>query len=116
MQVYLQLLFVNEGRGEHAGTLTLVDRKPPYKVECLLNNLYGRRFNSPNDLSVHPKSGAVFFTDPTYAFNQDFAPSPAVSTVAPLSTSGRDDLNGSQCHRTRRSPTRSIASVLTLVI
>lgn len=75
----LQLLFANEGRGQYPGTLALIDRKPPYAVECLLNNLYGRRFNSPNDLCVHPKSGAIFFTDPTYGFNQDFCPSPCVS-------------------------------------
>lgn len=78
-----QLLFANEGRGQYPGTLALIDRKPPYKVECLLNNIHGRRSNSPNDLCIHPKSGAIFFTDPTYAFNQDFAPSPAVGGFDP---------------------------------
>lgn len=77
-----KLLFANEGRGALPGSITLIDREPPYRVECLLNNIYGRRFNSPNDLAVHPKSSAIFFTDPEYATLQDFAPASQVRSLA----------------------------------
>lgn len=74
----MQLLFCNEGRGPLPGCVSLVDRKPPHEAVCIVNNYHGRRFNSPNDLAVHPTSGAIFFTDPLYGYYQDFCPPPVV--------------------------------------
>ncbi len=63
------LIFVNSGRGPLAPSLALVNFKPPYNVTVLLNNYYGRQFNSLNDVKVHPQSGKFFFTDQMYAFS-----------------------------------------------
>ena len=35
------------------------------KIEPLVQEYHGRRFNSPNDLVLHP-NGTIFFTDPPY--------------------------------------------------
>ncbi|MDP6115337.1 MAG: SMP-30/gluconolactonase/LRE family protein [Planctomycetota bacterium] len=35
------------------------------KFESLADNIDGKRFNSPNDLTVH-KNGSIYFTDPPY--------------------------------------------------
>ena len=42
----------------------------------LLNNFFGRQFNSLNDLAVHPVSKHLHFTDVTYGWLQSFRPSP----------------------------------------
>lgn len=47
-------------------SITLVNPEPPYNVTVLLNNYFGRQFNSLNDVKIHPKSKAIFFTDPPY--------------------------------------------------
>lgn len=41
----------------------------------LVTNFHGRDFNSPNDVVV-ARDGAVWFTDPCYASDQDFRPTP----------------------------------------
>jgi len=57
------LLFVTSGRGDSPPGLSLVNPKPPFNSTTILDNMHGRQFNSLNDAKVHPKSGAVFFTD-----------------------------------------------------
>ncbi|KAH8920765.1 calcium-dependent phosphotriesterase [Atractiella rhizophila] len=69
-----KLLFCAQGRNEIAGELALVDPYPPYKKTTVVNNFYGRQFNSPNDVDIHPTSKAIFFTDPLYGFYQAFRP------------------------------------------
>lgn len=44
----------------------------------LLNNYYGRAFNSLNDVAINPKNQDIYFTDPEYGFLQDFRPSPGL--------------------------------------
>ncbi|WP_199474379.1 SMP-30/gluconolactonase/LRE family protein [Adhaeribacter pallidiroseus] len=39
---------------------------PAKKVTILLKDLNGQKFNGPNDLWVHPKTGTIYFTDPFY--------------------------------------------------
>ncbi|QNF34746.1 SMP-30/gluconolactonase/LRE family protein [Adhaeribacter swui] len=39
---------------------------PDKKVTVLLKDLDGKKFNGPNDLWVHPKTGTIYFTDPFY--------------------------------------------------
>ena len=58
------LLFVNSGRGILPSSLTLVNFKEPYNVTVLVDNFFGRQFNSLNDVKIHP-SGNIFFTDVT---------------------------------------------------
>ncbi|KAH8920768.1 calcium-dependent phosphotriesterase [Atractiella rhizophila] len=71
-----KLLYCTEGRHGIAGEVALVDTRPPYQKKTLLNNFYGRQFNSPNDIEVHPQSKAIFFTDPLYGWYQAFRPPP----------------------------------------
>lgn len=53
------LLLANSGRGDLAPSLTLVDVATS-NVTVLLEKLYGRQFNSLNDVKIHP-SGTIFF-------------------------------------------------------
>jgi len=39
---------------------------PQGKVTVLLKDFKGKRLNGPNDLWQHPKTGAIYFTDPYY--------------------------------------------------
>lgn len=59
------LLLINSGRAHLPPSLTLVNPLPPYNVTTLLDNYYGRQFNSLNDVKIHPRSKAIFFTDVT---------------------------------------------------
>lgn len=65
------LACVRGTRTTHGG-LCLVDVEPPYRAYSLLNNYYGRPFNSPADVCVHRADGSVWFTDPDYGFFQKF--------------------------------------------
>lgn len=56
------LLLVTSGRGDLPPSLALVNPNPPHNVTILLDNFFGRQFNSLNDVKVHP-SGKIFFTD-----------------------------------------------------
>jgi gluconolactonase len=58
------LLLVTNGRGLLPPSLVLVNPHPPYNTTVLLDNFYGRQFNSFNDVKVHPISGKIFITDP----------------------------------------------------
>ncbi|KAL7410468.1 hypothetical protein BDY24DRAFT_399927 [Mrakia frigida] len=73
-----QLLFTCQGRGSIPPSLTLVSPYPPYNSTVLLNNYFGRTFNSVNDLQVHKPSGKIFFTDTLYGYLQDFRPYPTL--------------------------------------
>lgn len=61
-----ELLFVNSGRGTLPANIARVNPHPPYNSTILLDNFFGRQFNSLNDVKIHPKSKAIFFTDCTY--------------------------------------------------
>ncbi|PWN48056.1 calcium-dependent phosphotriesterase [Violaceomyces palustris] len=70
-----KLLLVNSGRTlDYPGSLALVDRSDPKSVQVLLNNVVGKQFSAPNDVVVHPVTGAIFFTDAWYAQTQLFRP------------------------------------------
>jgi len=56
------LLLATSGRGHLPPSIVLGNPKPPYNVTILLDNFFGRQFNSLNDIKVHP-SGKFFFTD-----------------------------------------------------
>lgn len=57
------LVFSTSGRGLLPPSLALIDPNPPYHTTILLDNFYGRQFNSLNDVKVHPESGKIFFVD-----------------------------------------------------
>ena len=58
------LLFVTEGRALLPPSVVLVNPNPPFNTTVLLDNFYGRQFNSLNDVKVLPGTDVVFFTDP----------------------------------------------------
>lgn len=57
------ILFVGSGRADLPPSLALVNPRPPYNSTMILDNINSRQFNSLNDAKLHPKSGAIFFTD-----------------------------------------------------
>ncbi|TBU23473.1 calcium-dependent phosphotriesterase [Dichomitus squalens] len=71
-----RLVFVNSGRGSIPPSLVLVDPKDPSNTTVLLDNFFGRQFNSLNDIKIHPRTGKFFFTDVTYGFLNHFRPLP----------------------------------------
>ncbi|KAK4040376.1 hypothetical protein C8A01DRAFT_15715 [Parachaetomium inaequale] len=74
-----QLLFLGEGQGETiAPAMYLMNPEPPYNTTVILDNFFGRQFNSLNDVSINPRNGEIYFTDPTYGYNQDFRPPPGM--------------------------------------
>ncbi|PCH42930.1 D-lactonohydrolase-like protein [Wolfiporia cocos MD-104 SS10] len=73
---YSSLLLINSGRGTLSSSLALMNPRPPYNATILLDNFYGRQFNSLNDGKIHPKSGKIFVTDVTYGYLKHFRPAP----------------------------------------
>ncbi|KAK4117843.1 calcium-dependent phosphotriesterase [Canariomyces notabilis] len=74
-----QLLFLGEGqRDTVAPAMYLMNPRPPYNTTVILDNFFGRQFNSLNDVSINPRNGEIYFTDPTYGYVQDFRPPPAL--------------------------------------
>lgn len=58
-------------------TLVLIPGFPA----VILNNFFGRQFNSLNDVAYHRPTGDLFFTDVTYGF---VSPRQAAPTAKPL--------------------------------
>jgi len=71
-----QLLLVNSGRGPLPPNIAIVNHKPPFNSTIILDNFFGRQFNSLNDVKIHPQSKAIFFTDTIYGFLNNFRPPP----------------------------------------
>ncbi|OAL38847.1 hypothetical protein AYO20_02053 [Fonsecaea nubica] len=72
-----QLLFTGEGQGNNtAPALYVLNPRSPYNTTVLVNNYFGRQWNSLNDVAVNPMNGDVYFTDTLYGYLQDFRPSP----------------------------------------
>ncbi|KAI9566142.1 calcium-dependent phosphotriesterase [Boletus coccyginus] len=70
------LLFVTEGRALLPPSVVLVNPNPPFNTTVLLDNFYGRQFNSLNDVKVLPGTDIIFFTDSTYGWVLGFRPEP----------------------------------------
>ncbi|KAG6911028.1 hypothetical protein DXG01_005444 [Tephrocybe rancida] len=69
------LILITSGRGSRPPSIALVNPNAPHNVTVLLDNFFGRQFNSLNDIKVHP-SGKLFFTDVVYGFLNHFRPEP----------------------------------------
>jgi gluconolactonase len=63
-----ELLLITSGRGTRPPSLVLVNPSPPFNSTVILDNFFGRQFNSLNDGKIHPKSGVIFFTDSSCVF------------------------------------------------
>jgi len=62
------IILVNSGRGSLPPNVVLVNPRPPNNVTVLLNNFYGRQFNSINDVKVLPGTDILFFTDVQWVY------------------------------------------------
>ncbi|KAI0746266.1 D-lactonohydrolase-like protein [Daedaleopsis nitida] len=71
-----QLVLANSGRGPLPPSIALVNPLPPHNTTVLLDNFFGRQFNSLNDVKIHPGTNKLFFTDVTYGFLNHFRPLP----------------------------------------
>lgn len=45
---------------------------------AILNNFFGRQFNSINDVAVNPRNKEIYFTDTIYGYLQEFRPAPGL--------------------------------------
>lgn len=90
------IIFAGEGQGDNVpSALYMMNPLPPYNttseypnltqkqivtltILALVNNYFGRQFNSLNDLVVNPTNGDLYFTDTLYGYLQDFRPVPAI--------------------------------------
>ena len=63
---YGSLMLINSGRGVRPPNIALVSPRAPHNTTVILDNYFGRQYNSLNDVKVHPRSGKIFFTDVTY--------------------------------------------------
>ncbi|KAJ7088639.1 D-lactonohydrolase-like protein [Mycena epipterygia] len=69
------LLLITSGRGPLPPSIVLVNPNAPHNTTVLLDNFFGRQFNSLNDIKIHP-SGKLFFTDVVYGWLNHFRPEP----------------------------------------
>jgi gluconolactonase len=69
------VLYCSQGDKKNPSELTWVD---PVSGESrtIINNFYGRKFASVNDVVIHHETGDVWFTDPSYGYHQAFRPYP----------------------------------------
>ncbi|KAF4333364.1 gluconolactonase [Fusarium beomiforme] len=74
-----QIIFAGEGQGDNIpSALYLMNPEAPYNTTILVNNFFGRQFNSLNDVSVNPRNGDIYFTDTMYGYWQYFRPEPGL--------------------------------------
>ncbi|EGY17118.1 Gluconolactonase like protein [Verticillium longisporum] len=74
-----QIIFAGEGQGANvASALYLMNPVAPYNTTVLVNNYFGRQFNSLNDVAINPRNGELYFTDTLYGYLQDFRPVPGL--------------------------------------
>lgn len=106
------ILFAGEGMGnETASALYSVNPLPPYNATILINNFYGRQFNSLNDIGVNPRNSHIYFTDPLYGYFQAFRPPPVLpvqvyqfnpeTKAITVAASGFDQANGKRTSQHR---------------
>ncbi|KAL4802485.1 hypothetical protein BDV18DRAFT_62132 [Aspergillus unguis] len=69
------ILYCAQGTIERKSALIWMNTTAPYETKVILDNYYGKRFNSLNDLDI-ASDGAIWFTDPTYGYDQGFTPEP----------------------------------------
>ncbi|KAI0777466.1 D-lactonohydrolase-like protein [Trametes elegans] len=70
------LVLANSGRGSLPPSIALVNPAPPHNTTVLLDNFFGRQFNSLNDVKIRPGTNKLFFTDVVYGFLNHFRGQP----------------------------------------
>jgi gluconolactonase len=69
------VIFCEQGTFTNPGGLVYMEPVPPYRTETIISNYHGRWFNSVNDVVIH-SDGSIWFTDPTYGYEQNIRPRP----------------------------------------
>ncbi|KAF5354297.1 hypothetical protein D9756_007199 [Leucocoprinus leucothites] len=72
------LVFATQGRGSIPPSVALVNPQEPYNSTILLNNFYGRQFNSLNDVKILPGTDMIFFVDDIYGYLSGVRPAPTM--------------------------------------
>ncbi|KAI5868404.1 calcium-dependent phosphotriesterase [Durotheca rogersii] len=74
-----QIVFATAGQGdESTPQLVLMHPREPYNTTILLNNYFGRQFNSLDDVAVNPRNKELYFTDTLYGYLQHYRPTPGL--------------------------------------
>ena len=71
------MLFCAQGTRDSPGGLVMMSTSSPFETTPVLRSYYGRWFNSTNDVVFH-SDGSIWFTDPTYGYEQGFRPEPSL--------------------------------------
>lgn len=69
------MIFCSQGSKTSPSALYQMSPTPPYNTQLLVQDFHGRPFNSVNDVIVH-SDGSIWFTDPTYGYEQGYRPRP----------------------------------------
>jgi gluconolactonase len=69
------ILFCAQGSFHVPSGLYEMKASSPYSTRAVITSFHGRPFNSVNDVVIH-SDGTIWFTDPTYGFEQGFRPRP----------------------------------------
>lgn len=67
------ILFCAQGGMNDPSGLFYLDLKEPNKATLLVSAFHGRPFNSLNDVVIN-SDGSIWFTDPSYGFEQGYRP------------------------------------------
>ncbi|CAG8422671.1 unnamed protein product [Penicillium salamii] len=70
-------LICSQGTMDKPSGLYSMSTQAPFTSKLVKGDFFGRPFNSVNDVVVH-SDGSIWFTDPTYGFEQGYRPKPAL--------------------------------------
>jgi gluconolactonase len=70
-------LICGQGNMDQPSGIYSMSTTAPYSSKLLKGDFLGRPFNSVNDVVVH-SDGSIWFTDPTYGFEQGYRPKPSL--------------------------------------
>lgn len=69
------IIFCSQGTLTHPSKLMYMKHSPPFETATLVEGFGERQFNSVNDVVIHC-DGSIWFTDPSYGYEQGFRPPP----------------------------------------
>jgi gluconolactonase len=88
------MILCDQGGATAPSALYFVDMAAPEKTQLLISGFYSRSFNSVNDVVVH-SDGSIWFTDPTYGFDQGYRPKPQLPPQVYRYVPSREGIAGS---------------------
>ncbi|OTB08250.1 hypothetical protein M426DRAFT_30020, partial [Hypoxylon sp. CI-4A] len=74
-----QIVYVVIGSGsEDVSQVVLLNPVEPYNTTVLVNNFFGRQFNTIDDVAVNPRNNEVYFSDTGYGYLMGLKPAPGI--------------------------------------